>query len=127
MCSLLTLLLIVVALTPARSFLHTPAAFLPPSIPPPSLFSPTLPISAFPLCAIKKDRRDQLGLGAEDDEYDLQMALDNNTDRTIVKIVAAAAFVSIVGGLVVGVLLPLLDGSQASEGFCVPAQNGGRC
>jgi hypothetical protein len=34
------------------------------------------------------DRRKKLGIADNEDEYDLEMALDNNTDPIITKIIA---------------------------------------
>mmetsp|Transcript_53187 Transcript_53187/g.64095 ORF Transcript_53187/g.64095 Transcript_53187/m.64095 type:complete len:154 (+) Transcript_53187:165-626(+) len=70
-------------------------------------------------------RRKQLGIADDEDEYDLDAALDANTDPLITKIIAGSAIVAIIALLVVGVIIP--STSDFGDGVCVPIQNGGRC
>ena len=41
-----------------------------------------------PTNSMTKDRRKKLGIADDEDEYDLEMALDNNTDPFITKVIA---------------------------------------
>lgn len=70
-------------------------------------------------------RRKQLGIADDEDEYDLDKALENNTDPLISKIVAGSLIVVILALLIVGVVVPSL--TDYGEGVCSPIQNGGRC
>lgn len=70
-------------------------------------------------------RRKKLGISDDEDEYDLDKALDANTDPLITKIIAGSLIVAILGLLVVGVIVPSL--TDYGEGVCSPIQNGGRC
>lgn len=70
-------------------------------------------------------RRKQLGIADDEDEYDLDKALENNTDPLISKIVAGSLIIVILGLLIVGVVVPSL--TDYGEGVCSPIQNGGRC
>mmetsp|Transcript_50782 Transcript_50782/g.99277 ORF Transcript_50782/g.99277 Transcript_50782/m.99277 type:complete len:146 (-) Transcript_50782:261-698(-) len=74
---------------------------------------------------ISKSRREELGMEDEDDEYDLDTALNNNTDPFITKVIAGSLIVAILALLVVGVVVPSI--TDYGEGVCSPIQNGGRC
>lgn len=74
---------------------------------------------------LTNERKKQLGVQGDEDEYDLDVALEANTDPLITKIIAGAAILSILSLLVVGVVIPSL--SDYGEGVCIPIQNGGRC
>jgi len=75
---------------------------------------------------ISKKRREQLGIIEGEDEYDLDYALDNNTDPFITKIIAGSFILAILALLVFGVIVPnyLTD---YGEGVCNPIRNAGRC
>ena len=77
------------------------------------------------LNAIDDKRRKQLGLADDEDEYDLDFALDQNTDPLITKIIAGSAIVAIIAVLVVGLIIPYT--TDYGEGVCSPIQSGGRC
>lgn len=77
------------------------------------------------MARISKERRDELGIGDDEDEYDLYRALDTNTDPLITKIIAGSLIVAIIGLLVVGVIVPLT--TDYGEGVCNPLLTGGRC
>ena len=70
-------------------------------------------------------QRKKYGMNEEDDEYDLDMALDQNTDPIITKIIAGSFIVAVLALLVAGVIIPSL--TDYGEGVCSPIQNGGRC
>ena len=74
---------------------------------------------------LSSKRRQQLGIPDNEDEYDLDKALETNTDPLISKIVAGSLIVVILALLVVGVIVPSL--TDYGEGVCSPIQNGGRC
>ena len=74
---------------------------------------------------ISQERRRQLGINDDEDEYDLGFALNNNTDPLISKIIAGSLIVVIIALLVVGVIIPLT--TDYGEGVCNPALNAGRC
>jgi hypothetical protein len=74
---------------------------------------------------ISPQRRQQLGIADDEDEYDLDRALERNTDPLISKIVAGSLILVILGLLIVGVVVPSL--TDYGEGVCSPIQNGGRC
>ena len=74
---------------------------------------------------ISSSRRKQLGISDDEDEYDLDVALDTNTDPLITKIIAGSLILAILGLLVVGVVVPSI--TDYGEGVCSPIQNGGRC
>lgn len=71
------------------------------------------------------DRRRKLGIADDEDEYDLEMALDNNTDPIITKIIAGSLIVSILALLVYGVVIPAT--ADYGDGVCNPLLTGGRC
>jgi hypothetical protein len=74
---------------------------------------------------LSPQRRQKLGIADDEDEYDLDRALENNTDPLISKIVAGSLILVILGLLIVGVIVPSL--TDYGEGVCSPIQNGGRC
>ena len=74
---------------------------------------------------LSDSRRRQLGVADDEDEYDLGVALNANTDPLITKIIAGSAIVVIIALLVAGVIIPSL--SNYGEGVCIPIQHGGRC
>jgi hypothetical protein len=71
------------------------------------------------------DRRKKLGLNDDDDEYDLGVALANNTDPFISKVIAGSLLVAIFGLLVAGVVIPAT--TDYGEGVCNTILTGGRC
>ncbi|KAL9189609.1 hypothetical protein ACHAXT_009284 [Thalassiosira profunda] len=81
--------------------------------------------SATCLHMINQKRRKELGLGDEDREYDLDVALSNNTDAGITKIIAGSFILVMIALLVVGLVIPSI--TDYGEGVCSPIQNGGRC
>lgn len=70
-------------------------------------------------------RRKQLGVNDDEEEYDLEMALDNSTDPLITKIIAGSLIVSILALLVFGLVIPAT--TDYGEGVCNPLLTGGRC
>ena len=74
---------------------------------------------------ISDKRRRQLGIGDNEDEYDLSMALDVNTDSSISKIVAGSLILTILVLLVYGLLIPLT--TDYGDGVCNPLLTQGRC
>ena len=81
--------------------------------------------AATPTNKMTSKRRNQLGIADDEDEYDLEKALENNTDPFISKLVAGSLIVVLLGLLIVGVLVPSL--TDYGEGVCSPIQNAGRC
>ena len=74
---------------------------------------------------ISKKRREQLGIGDDEREYDLGVALETNTDPLITKIIAGSFIVVVFALLIAGIVVPSL--TDYGEGVCSPIQNGGRC
>eukprot|EP00977_Amphora_coffeiformis_P010798 scaffold2519_cov168-Amphora_coffeaeformis.AAC.35 len=74
---------------------------------------------------ISKERRQQLGIQDDEDEYDLDFALDNNTDPLISKIIAGSLIVTMIALLTAGVIIPYT--TDYGEGVCNPILTGGRC
>eukprot|EP00978_Attheya_sp_CCMP212_P000392 scaffold788_cov56-Attheya_sp.AAC.5 len=74
---------------------------------------------------ISQKRRKQLGLNDDEDEYDLDFALRNNTDPLITKVIAGSLILVIFALLVAGVIVPSL--TDYGEGVCSPIQSAGRC
>ena len=74
---------------------------------------------------ISVNTRSKWGMNDEDEEYDLEMALDNSTDPFITKVVAGSLIVSIFTLLIVAIIIPAT--TDYGEGVCQPLLNGGRC
>jgi hypothetical protein len=74
---------------------------------------------------ISRERRDQLGINDDQDEYDLDVALEQNTDPLITKIIAGSLIVAILAGLVFGVVIPAT--TDYGDGLCNPLLSAGRC
>jgi hypothetical protein len=74
---------------------------------------------------ISKKRREQLGIGENEDEYDLGVALAQNTDDFISKVVAGSLIVTILALLIAGIVIPAT--TDYGEGVCNPLLTGGRC
>lgn len=74
---------------------------------------------------ISQERRKQLGISDDEDEYDLGVALNANTDTTISKLVAGSFIVVMIALLVVGVVIPMT--TDYGDGLCNPVLNAGRC
>ena len=72
-----------------------------------------------------KARRKKLGVNDDEEEYDLEMALDNSTDPLITKIIAGSLILSIMALLIVGLVIPAT--TDFGEGVCNPLLTGGRC
>ena len=104
-------------------------AFYPSSRLPESRLRPSCSASHYrqssALEALSKKRKEELGVGDNEDEYDLGVALENNTDPLITKVIAGSLIVVIIALLVVGVVVPSL--TDYGEGVCSPIQNAGRC
>jgi hypothetical protein len=81
--------------------------------------------SGAPTNKITSQRWNQLGIADDEDEYDLDKALENNTDPFISKLVDGSLIVVLLGLLIVGVVIPSL--TYYGEGVCSPIQNGRRC
>ena len=63
---------------------------------------------------------------ADDDrEYDLDKALETNTDPFITKIIAGSFILVVIALLVVGIVVPSF--TDYGEGVCNPITTGGRC
>ena len=65
---------------------------------------------------ISQERRKQLGINADEDEYDLYYALDQNTDPIITKVIAGSFILVMIALLVYGVVIPSL--TVYDEGVC---------
>ena len=74
---------------------------------------------------ISKERRQQLGIGDDEDEYDLGVALAQNTDDFISKVVAGSLIVTILCLLVAGIVIPAT--TDYGDGICNALLTGGRC
>lgn len=74
---------------------------------------------------ISGGRRAQLGIGDDEDEYDLGVALANNTDPFITKVIAGSFIVVVIALLVAGIIIPAT--TDYGEGVCRPLLTGGRC
>ncbi len=75
---------------------------------------------------LSASRRRQLGVAEDEDEYDLSVALNANTDLLITKLIAGSAILAIFALLIVGVVIPSLS-DYGGEDVCVPILTGGRC
>lgn len=78
-----------------------------------------------PLHMIDQKRRNQLGIADDEEEYDLDVALNANTDAGITKIIAGSFILVMLALLVVGLVIPSI--TDYGDGVCSPIQNGGRC
>jgi hypothetical protein len=74
---------------------------------------------------ISDKRRQELGIGDDEDEYDLDKALERNTDPLISKIVAGSFILVMIALLVVGLIIPYT--TDYGEGVCNPLLTAGRC
>lgn len=74
---------------------------------------------------LSDQRKKDLGVGDDEDEYDLGVALENSTDPLISKIIAGSFILVVIALLVVGVVIPSL--TDYGEGVCNPLLTGGRC
>lgn len=74
---------------------------------------------------ISDERRNQLGIPDDEDEYDLGVALNANTDPLITKIIAGSFILVVVALLVAGIILPSL--TDYGDGVCNPIKTAGRC
>lgn len=70
------------------------------------------------------ERRKKLGIADDEDEYDLEMALDNNTDPFITKVIAGSLIVSIMSLLIYAIIIPA---TSDYGNACIPLLTGGRC
>ncbi len=70
-------------------------------------------------------RRKELGVNDDEEEYDLEMALDNSTDPFITKVIAGSLIVSIMTLLIFGLVIPAT--TDYGEGVCNPLLTAGRC
>ena len=76
---------------------------------------------------ISEKRRKHLGIADDEREYDLEVALETNTDPLITKIIAGGSFILVVIAalLAAGIVVPSL--TDYGEGVCNPIRSGGRC
>jgi hypothetical protein len=74
---------------------------------------------------LSNERKKQLGVDQDEDEYDLGRALETNTDPLITKMIAGSLIVVIIGLLIVAVIIP--STTDYGEGICNPLLTGGRC
>lgn len=66
-----------------------------------------------------------MGLGdGDNEEYDLDVALSQNTDSTISKVIAGSFIFTIFALLWIGIIKPALN---PVEGMCNPLLTQGRC
>jgi hypothetical protein len=70
-------------------------------------------------------RRQKLGVADDEDEYDLDIALENSTDPLISKIIAGSLIVAITALLYAGIIVPAT--TDYGEGVCNTILTGGRC
>ena len=83
------------------------------------------PLAAPLYAKFSKAQRKKLGMDEFDDEYDLGMALDNNTDPLITKIIAGSFIVSMLAALIFGIVIPAT--ADYGEGVCNTLLTAGRC
>jgi hypothetical protein len=81
--------------------------------------------SDIPIRKINNERRKKLGIADDEDEYDLDFALENNTDPFISKLIAGSLILSITALLVYGIIIPAT--TDYGEGICNALLTGGRC
>jgi hypothetical protein len=70
-------------------------------------------------------RRKKLGVNDDEEEYDLNMALENSTDPFISKLIAGSLIVSIMSLLIYAIVIPAT--TDYGEGVCNALLTGGRC
>jgi hypothetical protein len=78
-----------------------------------------------PIRKMTDARRRKLGIADDEDEYDLEFALENNTDPFITKVISGSLIVAILGLLIAGVVIPAT--TDYGEGVCNTILTGGRC
>eukprot|EP00526_Cylindrotheca_closterium_P019935 CAMPEP_0113608608 /NCGR_PEP_ID=MMETSP0017_2-20120614/4025_1 /TAXON_ID=2856 /ORGANISM="Cylindrotheca closterium" /LENGTH=137 /DNA_ID=CAMNT_0000517323 /DNA_START=26 /DNA_END=439 /DNA_ORIENTATION=- /assembly_acc=CAM_ASM_000147 len=78
-----------------------------------------------PKKTISGNRRQQLGIADNEDEYDLGVALANNTDPFITKVIAGSFILIMIALLIGGIIVPAT--TDYGEGVCRPLLTGGRC
>jgi hypothetical protein len=74
---------------------------------------------------ISVSRREKLGISDDEDEYDLDVALNNNTDPFITRVIAGSFILAVIVLLVIGIIIPAT--TDYGEGVCQPLLTGGRC
>lgn len=74
---------------------------------------------------ISNDRRKKLGIADDEDEYDLDIALEMSTDPFITKVIAGSLILTITALLVAGIVVPAL--TDYGDGVCNTLLTGGRC
>lgn len=74
---------------------------------------------------ISNSRRNQLGIEDDEDEYDLDIALEVSTDPFITKVIAGSLILAITALLIAGIIIPAT--TDYGEGVCNPLLTGGRC
>ncbi|GMH70277.1 hypothetical protein TrLO_g1625 [Triparma laevis f. longispina] len=124
--------LLLLAFLPHTIAFHTQPSLTFPNSNPTSLtssarsltFSRSSPLQQLFSKRINDKRRKELGIADDEEEYDLGVALERNTDPFITKVIAGSLIVTILGLLIVGVVMPLLSDTG---GMCNPALNAGRC
>lgn len=70
-------------------------------------------------------RRKKLGVNDDEEEYDLNVALENSTDPFISKLIAGSLIVSIFSLLIYAIVIPAT--TDYGEGVCNALLTGGRC
>lgn len=73
---------------------------------------------------ISQARKKQLGI-VDEREYDLDLALERNTDPLITKIIAGSFILVVIGLLVAGIIVPSF--TDYGDGVCNPIRTAGRC
>ena len=70
-------------------------------------------------------QRKKLGMNDDEEEYDLNVALENSTDPFISKLIAGSLIVSIFSLLIYAIVIPAT--TDYGEGVCNALLTGGRC
>mmetsp|Transcript_48061 Transcript_48061/g.55481 ORF Transcript_48061/g.55481 Transcript_48061/m.55481 type:complete len:173 (+) Transcript_48061:461-979(+) len=70
-------------------------------------------------------RRKKLGINDDEEEYDLEMALNNSTDPFITKVIAGSLIISITTLLIYAIVIPAT--TDYGDGVCNALLTGGRC